>query len=146
MGDLLLEKALRIRDRIAKLRGALPLVPSGVLADQQLESVISSQLFLLIQDTVDLAVYLVAARGLAVPGSQREALAANTLLHTDTARGMAAMASLRNRLANACGKLDPARMVVELLGASVRNAYVGTRLSTGLAADTRTAASNTSAK
>lgn len=84
-----------------------------------------------------------------MPGSQREvfeALAANTLLRTDTSRGMAAMASLRNRIADAYGELDPARMVVELLGASVRNAYVGTRLSARPAADIRTATPTTSAK
>ena len=117
MGELLLKKALRIRDRIAKLRGALPLAPSEVLADERLESFISFQLFLLIQDAVDLATHLVAARGLAVPGSQREvfeALAADALLRSETARGMAAMASLRNRIAHAYGELDPARMVVEL--------------------------------
>ncbi len=56
------------------------------------------------------------------------------------------MASLRNRIADAYGELDPARMVVELLGASVRNAYVGTRLSARPAADIRTATPTTSAK
>ena len=116
MGDLLLRKALQIRDRIGKVRAALPARPEAVLDDERLEAFLSFQLFLLIQDAVDLASHLVAARGLGVPGSQREVfdlLAGAGLLPGDTARGMGGMIALRNRIAHAYGDLDPVRMVRE---------------------------------
>lgn len=116
MGDLLLRKALAVRSRMDKVRGALPARAEDVTGDERLEAFIAFHLFLLIQDAVDLATHLVAARGLAVPGSQREAfeaLAAAGLLSRPTAEAMARMASLRNRIAHAYGDLDPVRLVRE---------------------------------
>jgi uncharacterized protein YutE (UPF0331/DUF86 family) len=116
LAELLLRKALLVRDRIAKVRAALPARAEHVLDDDRLEAFISFHLFLLIQDSVDLAAHLVAARGLAVPGSQREVFEALTnakLLARDTALAMAQMASLRNRIAHSYGDLDPVRMVRE---------------------------------
>ncbi len=116
MTQLLLRKALLIRDRIDKVRAALPARAEAVLEDERLEAFVSFHLFLLLQDAVDLAAHVVAARGLAVPGSQREvfeALAAHGLLSAETARAMAAMASLRNRIAHSYGEVDPVRIVQE---------------------------------
>jgi uncharacterized protein YutE (UPF0331/DUF86 family) len=116
VGDLLLRKALQIRDRVARVRAALPAAPEAVLDDERLEAYLSFQLFLLIQDAVDLASHLVAARGLGVPGSQREVfdlLAGAGLLAAETARGMGGMIALRNRIAHSYGDLDPVRMVRE---------------------------------
>jgi uncharacterized protein YutE (UPF0331/DUF86 family) len=116
MGELLLRKALQIRDRIRKLRGALPANPEDVRSDERLESFISFQLFLLIQDAIDLATHLIAARGLALPGSQREvfeALAEKSYLRRETGEAMAQLASLRNRIAHTYGSLDPVRLVGE---------------------------------
>ena len=65
---------------------------------------------------MDLATHLVAARGLAVPGSQREvfeALAAANLISESTSRAMGAIAALRNRIAHTYGDLDVVRMVRE---------------------------------
>ena len=117
MRDLLLRKAAQVHERLVRLRTALPARPEDVLADERLEAYLSFHLFLLIQDAVDLAAHLVAARGLAVPASQREvfdALRGAGLLAADTARAMAQMASLRNRIAHAYGDLDPVRVVREL--------------------------------
>jgi uncharacterized protein YutE (UPF0331/DUF86 family) len=116
MGDLLLRKALQVRDRIAKVRGALPAEPEAVRADERLEAYLSFHLFLLVQDAVDLCAHVVAARGLAVPASQREvfeALAARGLISPESCTAMGALASLRNRIAHAYGDLDPVRMVRE---------------------------------
>jgi uncharacterized protein YutE (UPF0331/DUF86 family) len=116
LGELLLRKAIQIRDRIAKLRAALPARPDSVNEDERLEAFLSFHLFLVAQDAVDLAAHLVAARGLAVPATQREvfeALAAAGLLSQESARGMAQMASLRNRIAHSYGEIDPVRMVRE---------------------------------
>lgn len=116
MAELLLKKAIALRDRLAKLRKALPARAEDVVDDERLEAFLSFHLFLLAQDAVDLAAHLVAARGLAVPSSQRElfeALAGAGLLSKDTASGMAQVASLRNRIAHAYGDVDPVRMVRE---------------------------------
>jgi uncharacterized protein YutE (UPF0331/DUF86 family) len=116
MGELLLRKAIAIRDRVAKIRNALPSDPSEVLRDDRLEAYISFNVFLLAQDVVDLAVHLVAARGLAVPASQREAFEAlhgAGILARATADAMAALASLRNRIAHQYGDLDPIRLARE---------------------------------
>jgi uncharacterized protein YutE (UPF0331/DUF86 family) len=116
MGELLLRKAIAIRERVAKIRRALPADPNEVRSDERLEAYISFGVFLLAQDVVDLAVHLVAARGLAVPGSQREAFEALCnagLLGRASADAMAALASLRNRIAHQYGDLDPVRLVRE---------------------------------
>ena len=116
MSELLLRKALACRDRIARIRARLPADAEAVLKDELLEAFISFQLFLLIQDAVDLAVHLVAARGLAVPSSQREAfesLAKAGLISHETAAAMGAAAGLRNRIAHTYGDVDPVRVVRE---------------------------------
>lgn len=116
MGELLLRKALAMRERLARLRAALPQDPATVLGDERLEAFIAFSLFLLIQDAVGIAAHLVAARGLAVPGSQREvfdALAKAGLLTEATHRGLAPLVSLRNRIAHAYGELDVVRMTAE---------------------------------
>ena len=117
MGEILLKKALLARDRISKIRGALPKVPDDILHDEKLEAYLAFHLFLLIQDAVDLATHLVAARGLTVPGSQREVFEALTragLLSEAVGESLGAMTSLRNRIAHAYGDLDPVRMVREM--------------------------------
>ena len=117
MGELLLRKVLACRDRIEKLRSAIPAQTEDVMADERLEAYLSFHLFLLIQDAVDLAAHLVAERGLAVPASQREsfeALARAGVLTAKSAEAMARMASLRNRIAHSYGEIDALRMVREL--------------------------------
>lgn len=116
MVELLLRKATAVRQRLGRIRGALPARAEDVLADEKLEAFLAFNIFLLIQGAVDLATHLVAARGLAVPASQREvfeALARAGLLSTETADAMAQVASLRNRIAHSYGELDPVRMVRE---------------------------------
>lgn len=116
MGELLLRKALACRNRIEKIRAALPADASEILADERLEAFVAFNIFLLVQDAVDLAAHLVAARGLAVPGSHRETfrtLADAGILSRQSADGMGQVAALRNRLAHAYGDLDPVRMVRE---------------------------------
>jgi uncharacterized protein YutE (UPF0331/DUF86 family) len=116
VGELLLRKALECRTRIGKLRAALPGDPAEVLRDERLEAFIAFNIFLLVQDAVDLAAHLIAARGLAVPASQREAfdaLSAAGIITRETAAAMGQMAALRNRVAHAYGDLDPVRMARE---------------------------------
>jgi len=116
MGEILLRKLVACRDRIARVRAALPAEPRAILVDQRLEAFISFNLFLLVQDSVDLAAHLIAEQGLGIPDSHRgafEILAGKGLLSREVADGMGAMASLRNRIAHAYGDLDPVRMARE---------------------------------
>jgi uncharacterized protein YutE (UPF0331/DUF86 family) len=116
MGELLIKKHLACRARITKLRAALPPVAEDVLKDERLEAYVSFGLFLLIQDAIDLAAHLIAARGLGVPSSQRESfeiLAGEGLLSKELASAMGQIATLRNRIAHSYGDLDPVRLVRE---------------------------------
>ncbi len=116
MGELLIKKFLASRARIAKLRTALPAEATDILQDERLEAYISFGLFLLIQDAIDLAAHLIAARGLGVPSSQRESfeiLAGADLLNKETAAAMGQIAALRNRIAHSYGEVDPVRVVRE---------------------------------
>ena len=116
MGELLLRKALQCRARIDKIRAALPSDPAEVLRDERLEAFIAFNVFLLVQDAVDLAAHLVAARGLGVPASQREVfdlLAKAGVITIEACLAMGQMAALRNRVARSYGDLDPVRMVRE---------------------------------
>ena len=120
MGELLLKKALRLRERIAKLRARLAGLDDAVQAvsaDENLEAFLAFNLFLAIQDAVDLAAHVVSARSLTIPASQREvfdALAKAGLIDPAIASAMGALASLRNRIAHTYGDLDLARLVREL--------------------------------
>ena len=117
MGELLLRKIVTCRERIEELRRAIPTQAEDVATDERLEAFLSFQLFLLIQDAVDLAAHLVAERGLAVPASQRESfevLARAGVLTAKSAEAMARLSSLRNRIAHSYGDLDVVRMVREL--------------------------------
>jgi uncharacterized protein YutE (UPF0331/DUF86 family) len=126
MGELLLRKILLSRERIEKIRRALPSSPEQVLEDDRTEAFLAFHLFLLIQDCVDVAAHLIAERGLAIPASHREAfetLVRAGLISDGSGRAMAQMASLRNRIAHTYGDLDPVRMTRELpagLGAATR--------------------------
>jgi uncharacterized protein YutE (UPF0331/DUF86 family) len=116
LAELLLNKILACRERIERIRRKLPQEPASILSDELLEAFLSFNIFLLVQDASDLANHLVAARGLGVPTSQRDAflaLARAGLIDEPTALEMAAAAGLRNRIAHAYGDVDPVRLVQE---------------------------------
>ncbi len=116
MNELLLRKLLQCRERIEKVRKALPARAEAVLEDERTEAFIAFNLFLLVQDALDLATHLISERGLGIPASHREAfeiLARSGSITPDAARAMALLSSLRNRIAHAYGDLDPVRMVRE---------------------------------
>jgi len=120
VGELLLRKALRLRERIDSLRAALAGeadVARAVATDPRLEAFFAFNLFLAIQDAVDLAAHVVSDRGLAIPATQREvfeALAKAGRLSPETSRDLGALSSLRNRIAHSYGDLDVVRLVTEM--------------------------------
>jgi uncharacterized protein YutE (UPF0331/DUF86 family) len=116
VAELLLNKLIACRERIARIRAHLPADPEAIRRDELLEAFLSFHIFLLIQDASDLANHLVAVKGLGVPGSQREvfvALAGAGVLTPESAGEMSAAAGLRNRIAHAYGELDAVRLVRE---------------------------------
>lgn len=116
MAELLLNKLFACRDRVQKIRAKLPADAASVRGNELLEAFLSFQIFLLIQDASDLGNHLVAAKGLGVPASQREAfelLARAGILTPEVALEMAAAAALRNRIAHTYGDVDPVRLVQE---------------------------------
>jgi uncharacterized protein YutE (UPF0331/DUF86 family) len=127
--QLLLRKAAQIRSRVAAVRAALPVAPGDVLLDPRLEAFLSFNLFLAIQDAVDLAAHLVAARSLGVPSTQREIftlLRDAGLLTAASAAAMGQLSSLRNRIAHSYGDVDPVRVVREApVGLGALEQFVG---------------------
>lgn len=116
MGELLLRKAVAVRDRVARIPAALPDDPQAITLDERLEAFVCFHVFLLAQDVIDLAVHLVAANELDVPSTQRgvfDALSRAGMLSADSALTMAALASLRNRNAHQYGDVDSVRLVRE---------------------------------
>jgi uncharacterized protein YutE (UPF0331/DUF86 family) len=110
VGELLLRKILLCKDRIAKIRRALPSEPEAIRDDETKEAFVAFHLFLLVQDALDLAAHLIAERGLAIPASQRESfavLAAAGIIADETAAAMGQMASLRNRIARGAAVDNP---------------------------------------
>ena len=115
-GDLVVGKRHLCQNRIAKIGAALPAEPERVTEDERTEAFIAFNLFLLVQDAVDLAAHLIAERGLDIPASHREAfetLSKAGTISGESARAMGRMAAIRNRIAHTYGELDPVRMVRE---------------------------------
>jgi uncharacterized protein YutE (UPF0331/DUF86 family) len=116
LAELLLKKLIACRERIARIRAKLPENAASILTDDLLEAFLSFHIFLLVQDASDIANHLVAAKGLGIPGSQRDAflaLARAGSIARETAVAMGAAAGLRNRIAHAYGDVDPVRLVEE---------------------------------
>jgi uncharacterized protein YutE (UPF0331/DUF86 family) len=116
MTEALTRKLLACRQRLSRIRAALPARAEQVLEDERLEAFLSFHIFLLLQDAADLATHVVAGRGLGIPASQREAfdlLAAAGLIAKETAAAMGAAVGLRNRIAHNYGDVDPVRVVRE---------------------------------
>jgi uncharacterized protein YutE (UPF0331/DUF86 family) len=119
VGEHLLRKLVLCRDRVERIRRALPANAEDVMNDERLEAFIAFHLFLLVQDAVDLAAHMVAERGLGIPGSLRETfqmLSNAGLISPESAAAMGGLASLRNRIAHTYGGLDPVRLVRETPG------------------------------
>jgi len=116
LAELLLKKLIACRERIERIRAKLPENAASILTDDLLEAFLSFHIFLLVQDASDIANHLVAANGLGIPGSQRDAflaLARAGTIARETAVAMGAAAGLRNRIAHAYGDVDPVRLVEE---------------------------------
>jgi uncharacterized protein YutE (UPF0331/DUF86 family) len=102
-----------IRDAVARIREVLPADPAAFAADRTAREVVALNLFVAIQDAIDLAVHWLADEGSAVPESYRAAflaLAEQGVVDVALAENLAAASGLRNLLAHRYGALDWARI------------------------------------
>lgn len=107
--DKLATKTASIRDAVARIRDVLPADPATFEADRTAREVVVLNLFVAVQDAVDLATHWVADGGWPVPDSYRQVfalLAEHGVLTSDAARAMATAAAFRNLVAHRYGALD----------------------------------------
>lgn len=110
---LLAKKVAAIRDAVARIRSVLPAARDEFLADRTAREVVILNLFVALQDSLDLATHWVADEGWDVPQTYRDvfvALADYGVLHRDLAERLAAAAGLRNLVAHRYGILDWSRV------------------------------------
>lgn len=108
--------ARRVAELLARIERVRALTPADLDTFQReriaAEALILN-LYLALQATTDLALHLVAERGLGVPASARDAffvLERAAFVSPELARRLAAAVGLRNRIAHQYGTLDLARV------------------------------------
>ena len=102
-------KIADLRARVARVRELLPPDEDTFLAHRTEAEALILNLYLALQGASDLALHVVADRGLGVPADARSAfeiLARGGIVPTDLARSLAAAIGLRNRIAHEYGALD----------------------------------------
>lgn len=102
-------KVADLRARVARVRELLPPDVDAFLARRTEAEALILNLFLALQTASDLALHVVAERGLGVPADARsafDALARAGLVPHALARRLAGAVGLRNRIAHEYGHLD----------------------------------------
>jgi len=111
--EIIARKVAAIRGRTARVRELLPPDAETFLAARTEAEALILNLFLALQESSDLALHLVADRGLGVPGDARSAfelLARAGLVAPALAGRLAAAVGLRNRIAHEYTGLDLRRV------------------------------------
>ena len=102
-------KIADVRGRVERVRELLPADPERFIAERTPAEALILNLYLALQGANDLAMHVVADRGLGVPGDARgafELLERSGIVPRDLARKLAAAVGLRNRIAHEYGGLD----------------------------------------
>ncbi len=102
-------KIAELRARLARVRELSPPDLETFIARRTEAEALIFNLYLALQASSDLALRLVSERGLAIPGSSREAfetLGRSGLIEPALARRLAAAVGLRNRIAHQYTTLD----------------------------------------
>lgn len=106
-----------IRDHLDRIVATLPDDREKFVADRTAQEIVAFNLFLALQDALDLAAHVIADRGYALPTTAREhfeILERNGHLSRPVSAAMAGCAGLRNLIAHAYGNLDLGRLFDEL--------------------------------
>ena len=112
-GVVVARKIAEIRNRTARVRELLPADAEQFLAHRTEAEALILNLFLALQKCTDLAMHLVADRGLGVPGDARgafDSLVRAGLVDPPLGARLAAAVGLRNRIALEYSQLDLARV------------------------------------
>lgn len=107
--EVLARKIAAVRSRTARVRELLPPNVDEFLSHRTEAEALILNLFLALQECSDLALHLVAALGLGVPGEPRaalELLARHGVIPGPLAANLSAAIGLRNRIAHEYGGLD----------------------------------------
>jgi uncharacterized protein YutE (UPF0331/DUF86 family) len=108
---VLAAKTAAVRDAVARVREVLPEQPEALGADRTAREVVVLNLFVALQECVNLATHWLADEGHSVPGSYREvflALSERSVIARALAERLAAASGFRNLVAHRYGLLDPA--------------------------------------
>lgn len=102
-------KIAEIRRRVDRVRQLLPTTVDTFRAQRTEAEALILNLYLALQACSDLAMHVIADRGLGVPGDARAAfdmLAGRGLLDAELTSALSAAVGLRNRIAHQYGTLD----------------------------------------
>jgi uncharacterized protein YutE (UPF0331/DUF86 family) len=112
-GELPARQPATIRSRTMRVRELLPQTVEEFVSRRTEAEALILNLYLALQECSDLALHLVADRGLGVPGEPRaafEALARAGVVDPARARKLGGAIGLRNRIAHEYGTLDLAKV------------------------------------
>jgi len=102
-------KIADLRERVARVRELLPADYETFVAERTEAEALIFNLYLALQTSSELALRIVAERGLGVPGNPREAfdaLARDAVITPELAHRLAAAVGLRNRIAHQYDRID----------------------------------------
>ncbi len=107
---LLAVKVAAIRDAVARVRAVIPPDPRALADDRTAREVVVLNVFVALQECLDLAAHWLADDGREVPQSYREvflALTKHEVISRDLAERLAHASGFRNLVAHRYGVLDP---------------------------------------
>lgn len=108
--DILARKLAELVDRISRVRTHCPEDPQSLAEDRDALDLVSFNLLLAVQTSLDIANHLISDEGWGLAGTSKEAF---SLLHEhgvisqETARALVGASGLRNVIAHAYGDADP---------------------------------------
>jgi uncharacterized protein YutE (UPF0331/DUF86 family) len=106
-------KTAAVLDAVRRIREVLPASPEEFRENRTAREIVTLNLFVAIQECVDLASHWLADAGLSVPPTYREmflALADRGAIGRPMAQRLAGAAGLRNLIAHQYGAIDPSRL------------------------------------
>lgn len=106
-----------LREHVARVRRRRPATREAFESNVDVQDAIALSFLVAAQEANDIALHLAADEGWGLPTSYAEAfdlLARNHVLTPEHARELAAVASVRNRIAHGYASIDPGRLWAEL--------------------------------
>jgi len=125
---LVLKKLAMLREHASRVRRRRPATREAFESNVDVQDAIALSFLVAVQEANDIALHLAADEGWGLPTSYADAfdlLARNHVLTPEHARELAAVASVRNRIAHGYASIDPGRWWAELpAGLDMLDRYV----------------------